>query len=428
VRNARPWSSLVCLASTLLAASCGGCEGTSLQDGRLADLARERRRYPDLLAPDQEPPLAACGGSRKLALVPVKRGKGLPCGVGCQQVTFGANMDAYHVAGDLLVYSGGGSLDRGVYLVNLRSGEERLVHPPSSPKRPGCFVVGTDGTQIAYTCSVKPDPTQIAYRHTLHRFDPATGIEEDLQCWTFVLDKHSTPSFLGHGSTGIVVAMSLTDPYGSDAFFHRFSDRSFTNLSKRNRGVWYTRMSGSRIVWTQAPHKGEGNYTQIVFYETISNEKRYLAPAPAEQHDARIRGDKVVWTDHRLGGGSRWDLGNSDIFLHDLSTEKTVPVCTDAGQQVKPDVSGDLVVWEDWRNNPNPRPVYSHEFVNSDIYLKNLRTGKEIQLTSSFKGTGSKKSLETDPQVDGSRVFFRMGDGQKVSVFMIDLERALGEK
>lgn len=73
-------------------------------------------------------------------------------------------------------------------------------------------------------------------------------------------------------------------------------------------------------------------------------------------------------------------------------------------------------MWDDWRNNPIPIPVYPSEFENSDIYMKRISTGEEIQLTD-FPG------IEYFPRVKGNRVYFMMGDDNNVlSVFMIELE------
>jgi len=81
---------------------------------------------PDTRRPDTAPPV--CGGQRTLKPTPITRGPGFPCGKGCQQVTFGEDVNEYDVAGDLLVYSGGDDIDREVYLVNLKTNKEWLIH------------------------------------------------------------------------------------------------------------------------------------------------------------------------------------------------------------------------------------------------------------------------------------------------------------
>jgi len=157
-------------------------------------------------------------------------------------------------------------------------------------------------------------------------------------------------------------------------------------------------MSGNRLVWTEIV----GAYTQVMIYDTVARRKRVLAPHPGSQFHPRIEGDRVVWVDHRNAPGDMVDQRNSDIYVHDLSTGKTSAVTTHPAMQDYPDVQGDWVVWEDWRNNPKPVPLYGGDFINSDVYARNMKTGEEIQLTSL-------PGMELRPQIDRGRVFFDMG-------------------
>jgi beta propeller repeat protein len=392
---------------------CSACQGRSGQDASKHDATLDRGPIPDLPPPDRSPdgPQIPCGGSRTLTLIPVQRGPGLACGPGCKQVTFGADVSIrYEVKGDLLVYSGGGDMDPSVYLVDLKQDKEWLVKKAKYPKKPGCFWVSTDGKRLAYDCDDWEDPKQPYHIIALHIFDPQTSVESDARCLTMVHDKSGVPDYLSLGETGIAMNMSLTSSSSVDAFFHRFSDGSLTNLTKKYGGVWHTNMSGSRIVWTEAI-----TTTQIVLHDTVSGTRKVLDPTGKAQFVPRIEGDKVVWIDHRNAPGDMWNQTNSDIYLHDLATGKTEAVTTHPARQDFPDVWGDWVVWQDWRNNPNPTPQSG--FKNADIFARNMKTMKvneELQVTS-FPGQ------EVRPKIDAERVFYQMGDGNKVSIFMVDL-------
>lgn len=423
---------LCCLLGGAAAAwGCGGCNGLSADpDSRVApdSLLEDLRippdaRTPDTGGPDTVPP--ACGGSRTLKPVAVKRGKGIPCGKGCQQVTFGDSPNEYDVFGNLLVYSGGGGIDRSVYMVDLAKDEEWLVHKPAYPKRPACNTVATDGTRLAYSCTISPIPGD--YNDPIQIYDPTTKIEQDLRCWKIDVNKGHSPAWIGLGQQGIVVDMSFKSQSTLDAHFYRFSDDSFTNISQRFGGVYNTRISGDNIVWFQTWDWGAPPYTQIVLYNTHTKKKRFLAPFAGNQYNPRIRGSKVVWVDNRNSPGNHGDLGNSDIYVHDLKTGKTTAACTHKAQQDLPDVEDDRVVWMDWRNNkPTPTPKFmGSQRLNSDIYMKDLKTGKEIQITA-FAAKGY-KDLELDPRIDRNRVFFRMIYQGGVAVFMIDLKQVLGK-
>jgi len=400
--------------------ACSGCRdhGSTSDLGPPAPDVRRDSRLPDA-GPDQGPDSragdAGCGGSRTVAPQAVKRGTGLPCGKGCKQVTFGDYPDHYDVKNDLIVYEGGASLYGDLYYVDLTADEEWLVRKMPATQKAGCRAVATDGKRLAYSCPIRPEPV-VSWIQTLTLYDPAKRTETDLMCIELFTALHACdPSSMGLGDTGVAVNMSTTSCKTPDTYFYRFSDGSFTNISKNYGQVWETQMSESLIVWTGVGAKD----TNIVLYDTTTNTQKLVDPSDRGQFHPRIEGNRIVWVDHRNSTGDMWDQGASDIYLHDLSTGKTESVIIHSARQDYPDVWGDWVVWEDWRNNPNPTPRYASEFINSDIFAKNLKTGQVAQLTSG-------KGMELRPQVDNDRVFFTMLDGnQSASLFMIDLKQRL---
>ena len=412
-------------------ASCSGCQQTPATpdaDARWPDAHSDAGPpTPDLAPPDRGPETAAdlnpdgypdlqCGGSRKLSPKPVTRGKGMACGKGCQQVTFGADTSLrYEVKGDLLVYSGGrAQLDPMLYLVNLKSDQEWLVQ--QRPKdRPGCFYVSTDGKRLAYSCLISAVPGD--YTAPIQIFDPLTLVEQDLHCLKFS-DKAggSPPLHIQLGSTGIALETTLQQKPNQvqNVYLYRFSDNSFKNVSQKPTGAGLPHMSGHRIVWTENVNS---KALQIILYDTITKTKKVLDPTGKNQYEPRIEGAKVVWMDNRNSPGDLMSPGNSDIYVHDLKTGKTTAVTTHPAEQDLPDVWGDWVVWLDWRRNPDPTPGMSSKAVESDIHARNMKTGKEIQLTS-FKG------MELRPRIDGKRVFFTRTIPKKYrAIFMIDLQK-----
>jgi beta propeller repeat protein len=88
-----------------------------------------------------------------------------------------------------------------------------------------------------------------------------------------------------------------------------------------------------------------------------------------------IDGHLVVWEDYRNDPDGMRSLNflddNSDIYICDLSDTTgpddhfppVHPLCTVPGPQFAPRISGDLVVWEDWRDPTD---------VQSDIYMYDL--------------------------------------------------------
>jgi TolB protein len=85
----------------------------------------------------------------------------------------------------------------------------------------------------------------------------------------------------------------------------------------------------------------------------------------ADQKHPAIYGDRIVWTDYRNGDG----YSNSDIYMYDLSTSTETQITT-SGSAYSPDIYDDIIVWTDERNG------------NGDIYMYNLSTSTETQITT----------------------------------------------
>jgi beta propeller repeat protein len=79
----------------------------------------------------------------------------------------------------------------------------------------------------------------------------------------------------------------------------------------------------------------------------------------ASQTNPVVSGDIVVWEDYRSGT-------NYDIYGKDLSTGQEFPICVEAHSQSAPAISGDIVVWQDERNG------------GRDIYGYSLATKQEF--------------------------------------------------
>lgn len=75
-------------------------------------------------------------------------------------------------------------------------------------------------------------------------------------------------------------------------------------------------------------------------------------------------GSRIVWADKRNI--------NLDVFMYDLENGKEITICDAKGDQSQPSIAGDLIVWEDHRNDYGTGDMwsYSHEsnHDNGDIY------------------------------------------------------------
>lgn len=88
-----------------------------------------------------------------------------------------------------------------------------------------------------------------------------------------------------------------------------------------------------------------------------------------------IDGDRVVWTEH--DGVSYSTVSGGRIVLLNLTTGKKEYVQAGMpGNQSFPRISGDYIVWNDYRNSKD----------SPDLYLMDIRNGTETRLVSSVRG------------------------------------------
>ncbi len=104
-----------------------------------------------------------------------------------------------------------------------------------------------------------------------------------------------------------------------------------------------------------------------------------------------MHGDTVVWQDSRSG---QWD-----IYACDLSSMEETPICTSRAAQVRPAVSSDLVVWQDYR----PRWVQTDDqparrYDSPQVYAYSRAAGETLaEVWSQYYG-----ARQTNADVSGS--------------------------
>ena len=126
--------------------------------------------------------------------------------------------------------------------------------------------------------------------------------------------------------------------------------------------------------------KSDSNHDYNIYLYNISNgEMRQITSNKKEQSLPRIYKNIIVWRDFRNDKIGHWVPNtnqNIDIYMYDLNTGKETQITSDESAQDNPRISGDYIVWVDYRNG-NHSIVYD----NPDVYLYDLKSGKEIQIT-----------------------------------------------
>lgn len=134
------------------------------------------------------------------------------------------------------------------------------------------------------------------------------------------------------------------------------------------------RISGNRAVWED---RRNGITANIYAYDYGTGSSAAIRPTGlSNQIDPDIDGNTVVWSDDRNGVD-----GVYDIYAFDLGTAQESVVCTSAGAQLVPRVSGQWVVWQDQRVSSVP-----------DIYAFDMQSQTESAVCTNT-------ALQQDPAI-----------------------------
>jgi beta propeller repeat protein len=167
---------------------------------------------------------------------------------------------------------------------------------------------------------------------------------------------------------------------------------------------------GDKIFWMDSRKDGKGINMEspgnwnIYMYNISTSEENQLFSNESIKMFPAIYEDKIVWMDsHNGGSGNYWNLsGNWDIYMYNLSTRKETQITTDETLQMYPAIYGNIIVWIDSCNG------------NGKIYAYNLTTSKETAI--------SNVSWKYDhPSIYGNRIVwmdFRNGSWE---IYMFDL-------
>jgi beta propeller repeat protein len=298
-------------------------------------------------------------------------GQDLSTGLDSQISSLSVSSTSPDIEGGIVAWEGiddSAPLEQGIdiYRTKLTTGEDFVVCVAAGdqygPVASGDLVVWTD-----HRCRAEAPP-DTDYTADVYGYDLLLGTEIPIAAVPGVTEWH--PSISGNrlvytdcGYPGQLRGLQLArDPESGRLTFEEFPIPQ--TLS------WFRdcpMLSGDFLVWMDY-WDGDFYHADIRAVDLRTGVPFPVSTAPGSAPQSMtevgvdISGSIVVWEDWRNNPG-RWNEPpyNCDIYGYDLSTGVEFPVCTVPGPQRRPRVSGNLVVWEDYRELRNQGDVYGYK-------------------------------------------------------------------
>jgi beta propeller repeat protein len=186
-------------------------------------------------------------------------------------------------------------------------------------------------------------------------------------------------------------------------------------------------VSGVRVAWAQYDYSDEFKSSmnkdfysldwEVFLLNMSTGEIRQITDDDYVQKSVRISGNTIVWLDNRNEENDEYPH-YFDVYAYDLKTgeEKRITSdCTVTDTDLA--ISGSTIVWTDNRNDDPTTRIQTHPPVsNDDIYLYDLSTGQEVQVTNS-------PACDSSPVIDNGRIVWeRRLAARGCDIYLYDIE------
>jgi beta propeller repeat protein len=191
--------------------------------------------------------------------------------------------------------------------------------------------------------------------------------------------------------------MITTDMLNWDVFLYDLGTGEVKQITTDGHTQISPRIYGNTIVWLDnrdSADKPWPHYYDVYAYDISTGKERRLTTGNSiESHDISISGNLVAWTDNRNDAPeTRIDtdppVPNHDIYLYNLSTEREQQITTDSGEDYAPVIDNGRILFQ--------RKIAER---NVDLFLYDTRDGTERQIS-----TGGYVRADSYPGIDGKAI------------------------
>lgn len=199
-------------------------------------------------------------------------------------------------------------------------------------------------------------------------------------------------------SNGLVAWVDYGIDSSGDIKAANFGTSSFSICGESGVVQFDVVVNQDRLVWSDYHN---GNY-DIAFCEIIDGSagpREWICTDLSNQTKPDIDGNYIVWQDYR----NQNDDSNVDIYCYDILSDTTFAVCENTSSQLNPVVSGDYIVWQDSRDG------------DVNIYGYQISSSREFLVCNAPEG-------QITPQIEGKWVVWKDSRENKNQVYCYNLE------
>ena len=119
----------------------------------------------------------------------------------------------------------------------------------------------------------------------------------------------------------------------------------------------------------------------------------------------------LAFSGNRIVGTNDWEGREGAVYMYDLSTATKTKITADVSAYGGPDISGNRIVWPDFRNSDIPSS-------GLDLYMYDLSTSTESRITT------SKSVAWSAPSIYGNRIVWQDERNGNSDIYMFTLASA----
>jgi beta propeller repeat protein len=193
------------------------------------------------------------------------------------------------------------------------------------------------------------------------------------------------------------ISSSIKPPPNYDVFLLDLDTGEVKQLTTEEHAQMSPRIYGDTVVWLDARNQPLNSYPPPFDIYTLdlktNKETRITANTTAEGYDQiAISGNLIAWADMRYADmsvashASNDAVYNNEIYVYDLATNQERRITTSLQNDRTPDIDGNLIIW-----------LRQEDHLKADVFLYDLESGQETQVSHS-------SYADSNPSIYGERI------------------------